>query len=117
MIFPLLIGIWFGVAAFRAGKNWVLWTVLGAAIAYGVGNAISFVWMLILGPLTVDTVATFAVLSMASAVVATVAIGLAITGKFSRSHREASSADTTSGGFLQDSSPAQDFSTTEGKGL
>lgn len=82
MIVPLIMGIWLGVRAHKAGKNWIGWALVGAVLSFIVSTIVRIVGNAMFGPIPLDSVAPFLIISSIFAIVVTVVTGRLITSGF-----------------------------------
>jgi hypothetical protein len=78
MILPLIMAIWFGLVARKAGRRWYVWALIGAAITFVVANAVSYMGNVLFGPFSLDSVVTFTIISAVVSIGMVLAVGAVI---------------------------------------
>lgn len=88
MIVPIIMAIWFGVHAHRAGRNWFGWALAGAALSFIVNTIVRNVGIAMFGPFDLDSVVPFLIISTIVAIAVIVALGFLIMSGFRKRSAE-----------------------------
>ncbi len=75
MIVPIIMAIWFGVTAYKAGRNWFAWGLGGAVLAFIVGTIVVNLGALMFGSFSLDGYIAFRIISAVVAIAITILIG------------------------------------------
>jgi lipoprotein-releasing system permease protein len=79
MIAPLIFAFWFGIAAYKNGRNWLVWGITGAIIPVALHTIIVNAVVIIHGPFDIDSYPTFRIATLAASTIISILTGIWIT--------------------------------------
>lgn len=83
-IVPIIMAIWFGGIASKAGRSWFGWALAGAAISFVVSRVVAYVGDATFGPFSPDSAVPFLIISTVIAIGITLGIGAVIASSFKK---------------------------------
>jgi cytochrome c biogenesis protein CcdA len=75
MLVPLIMAIWFGVTAHKAGRKWYLWAPGGAVLAFVVVTVVTNLGAVMFGPFSIDVYVWFRIIAMVISIAITIWLG------------------------------------------
>ena len=97
MLVPLIMAIWFGYTARRAGRNWFAWAIGGAVLAFIVATIVPNVGAAMFGPFTLDNYIPFRIISSIVAVVITIIVGSQLVARIGKKDVQSDASSTEPG--------------------